>query len=1112
MLGVLVAVQYISAAASTLATLIPVQTVYFPRFTTILFLISSIILICFPLIELLYLATKKKQNSEFFYQNAINDGVLSKIGDNKLRFVVGIIFYFIIFISLPIILQFTTGFPIIISLLMIAQLFPTILLGKLGTSGYFWGINLHYYNIPEKRTLIDDVLHNYKKGLKKFEENPIPILAVPIMIFVYANSFISLGQMIAIIFESSSAQDSLSFTFLLSTSINVLLALVGYYNKYWKKQVKYKLSEILFAGYLICSLSFNLFLNFLVKQPNLLLNDLSVVFGSEINQNTYKFFVPIAMIQKIIFVVFVTYYFLSKGKFKRSVLESILLVSRNRLNPKPLLNLITNKDETIRSEAQNLLEEMYRMYSLKYVPPPEKKKKSKVIELLSSLLGVKKRKQAPFEPIFRVLGSYKKERRKTAKKMIPYMIKDDPERFIELFNKHVRSNNSRKVANLLEAATLDDFKKVYEINLETLLNVLLIGDKLVQKSGMEFLIKHHKDLNWQKNTREILGKLIFNTINSPSINVQETCFSLLSNLDMDDVSEFVSLDSIMNKTEHPNPRVQQNALMLVENLQTSTVGPEMVPKLLKMLDDPDEETKRAAVKSLCLVAGDVEMDLAVEKLQDLMSSKNENLQKESIRLATILITKNPEKYPETLLKKITKLEDFDHLGTFVDENQYLVVKYPNIFLPLLKRFMEQSSIELKEIAKKSLVKIGTDKFEQILDILLNVKEDSRFAVRNFTREILVELGKQSPDKLIQILQDVLIKQEQTKDFGGLIPNLTKTLKDKLYDENFRINAASVLGELSKLFPEEIRAEEIIDSIKYEKSWRVRREIARYFGQMTSNLTKFPFDQFKMLINDENGNVRRALIKSLRDLTEKSPSRVPFEILVNKINDEDTEVREEIIGVVGRLAENHPDKGMEVLIEGLRDEKWPVRNAAAEAIGNLAKSMPEAMPVEILKDIMLNDKDKWTKWQVTRTLQEIVKVRPEIITLKEIVGKVELVDENVSMAYVELLRNIKPEPIEKFFQAIKPLLDKENESIQELLTTTIYQVYNKTKSEYLLSEILKGIIDKDSSVETSHTCAIAARKIAKYDKGEVHKRVKKALGTKCKQTRDPVICKEFTDLE
>ena len=85
MLGVLVAVQYISAAASTLATLIPVQTVYFPRFTTILFLISSIILICFPLIELLYLATKKKQNSEFFYQNAINDGVLSKIGDNKLK-------------------------------------------------------------------------------------------------------------------------------------------------------------------------------------------------------------------------------------------------------------------------------------------------------------------------------------------------------------------------------------------------------------------------------------------------------------------------------------------------------------------------------------------------------------------------------------------------------------------------------------------------------------------------------------------------------------------------------------------------------------------------------------------------------------------------------------------------------------------------------------------------------------------------------------------------------------------------------------------------------------------------------------------------------------------
>ncbi|NMC08674.1 MAG: HEAT repeat domain-containing protein, partial [Candidatus Lokiarchaeota archaeon] len=261
--------------------------------------------------------------------------------------------------------------------------------------------------------------------------------------------------------------------------------------------------------------------------------------------------------------------------------------------------------------------------------------------------------------------------------------------------------------------------------------------------------------------------------------------------------------------------------------------------------------------------------------------------------------------------------------------------------------------------------------------------------------------------------------------------------------------------------------------------------------------------------------RGAVAKGLLAIAKARPravSTMPINQLAALMNDADEAVRETLMSVVGQIGNCCTDDIMPLLLRGLMDEKWPVKNAAAEAMGTIAGTAPDRIPASVLLQAMVADKDKWVRSQAARALSQVVKAKPDAISLVDIAGKIDIHDENMTRAYLELLRHVKPEPMDAFIKTIKPLMASSSTTIQEQVVLTIYAVHGKTNSELLLSTLLKMVVDKEIDKDSMHATAIALGKIALYAEPELKKRVKKVLGSQCLATRDPVVCNEFSALE
>ncbi len=962
------------------------------------------------------------------------------------------------------------------------------------------------------------IFDDRKKVEKQFSETPIPILAVPVMAYVYINGFVSIIQLITDPFLGG--QTTFNLTFLVSTTTNIISALVGFFIRFWRREVKYKVQDMLFAGYLFATLSVNILLTFLVKEPGVLVSSLGVLFNTELTMNNYWMLIPAAMIQRVVFAGMVTYYFVKGGAFKKNVLDSLMVIAANRLVPRILLNFARHPDPRVRTEAAHLLDEMYRMHSLKYVPPPKPSKKiggmKRLMQGLGALITPPKRKQAPFDKVFDALGSEHVQVRAAASKVIDYLFADDPDQALALFESHLDDPDDVKVSCLLESMARVDPGIIARIDAKHLIDRIKQGCTALQATAFGIFKNMWPAIIKEQNLIESTMRLAIDCIDHPSPILQSSCLNFVASLeDTSIIGEHVPLAMFVEKINHPSVKVKESAIKFLDQLLAGGLDTIQLDLIVKLLEDKNPAIQRAALSSLYAVSKRAKVSIPPEMLNALIQSPDKEVQLAAIKIIARLSGQQPGDFDIAPVIALLDSNNANLVNTILQDLGETIERYPDVILQALGKILEKPDIPLKEVAKSYMVKLGKTHFNEVLDRILNIKEDARFAVRNFTREILFDLGQSVPDKLIPVLQTMLIPEKARKNFGNLIPFIDAKVATKVEhtsNETFRVNAASVLGDLAEKFPGKIKIMALFDAAKMEESWRVRRDLVTSLGKMCTTSSDISMTDYFTFFKDTNANVRVAAAKGLLAIAQIKSTSIPIDEIGNLMGDADETVRETLVIVAGKIGTTSSMDVMPLLRRGLDDEKWPVKNAAADAMGKIAESAPEHIPVDALKQVMLEDKDKWARWQAARTLSKVVAVKPGALRLKEIAGKVKTADENMVVALLDLLRVIPPEPMEMFIEVIKPLMSTSTSQMQEQVVLTLNTVHGKTGSELLLSTLLKLVMDKEIDINTLHTSAIALGKIARYAAPELKKRVKKVLGSQCLANRDPVVCNEFTSLE
>nr|MDO8118633.1 HEAT repeat domain-containing protein [Candidatus Sigynarchaeota archaeon] len=553
------------------------------------------------------------------------------------------------------------------------------------------------------------------------------------------------------------------------------------------------------------------------------------------------------------------------------------------------------------------------------------------------------------------------------------------------------------------------------------------------------------------------------------------------------------IDEITRKMNGSDAEVAEVAILCLNQVQGSSTDPARVERTVKMLDEPDPKLKKTALKSALSIIDKVGLDIHPETLEGLVKSDDKEILALSSELAGILVSHDLAKYRPSLIEPVLLSGNTDIVKKLLSSLKETILKHPREFLPVLSTVMSKSDIEIKDLVRPLLVSIGSrdDLFSAVLDVVLNIKEDTRFTVRNFAREILVDIGKNVPEKMIPLIETTLIGEKDKKKIGNAILFLEDRLKTRIDNENFRINAASAIGDLGEIRPDLVDIDLLLVNATQEKNWRIRRDLVTSLGKLAPLRQDFPVDKYVALSTDENANVRVALVRGIAKIVKEKPDAVNEQFLKNMLLDENDDVRENVIKIATNIGGKKSDIVIPLLVQGLHDAKWSVKNASAEALGALSRDAPENIPVDILLDIMLNDKDKWTKWQATLSLRELCKVKPGAVTIKDIAPMSISDDENLAVAFLALLRHVDPNPMDAFFKVIDPFMSSGEKNIQEQVTQTLYEVHPKIKvPEEFLSHLLQVASDKDSSINKIHASVISMGKIAKYGTDDVKKRVKK----------------------
>ncbi|MFX0023130.1 MAG: HEAT repeat domain-containing protein [Candidatus Hermodarchaeota archaeon] len=1007
----------------------------------------------FPLIDFLFIALSKETDEGLTpFHKLINKRIIN-ISENKtLRVFYAIIFYILIFILPPFILNFI-GLPFIITLITWMLGYPLMILTFYGSKGYIAGISNAYYHIPDIKRSIFLNFEDSKRGMKQFTSNPIHYIILGVMLFVFVWAWISLIQTITFFFTRTLAISTMSSVFVFVT---LLFGILGYFTRFWGRKIKYRGIDIYFAAYLMASVGINVLVNFLIVNPSMLEDVFNAwFFTSEIRPN-YFLLAWAAVIEEIVLIIFTSYFFLAKNNdFVLNIKYSKITECGQTFDPIPLFTFIKHSNPKIRKHAIETINMMFERIPLKN----------------NAILNDWKFKNLLLDGIC----DYSKYSRKICSQILVQLENDVPKVTLPWVIEALESPNYDKSIPIAKTLLKAELNFIERIPQELILNLIEDSEWRLRLIGLKVLSRTKSRMN-----EEIFKLIAEKLINDPNSKIVVQVLNFMA-----DISYILPIETIIDKIFHNNDKISAAAIKNIRNLNFKQIDRKLISRIVPLIKDPSSSVRASIFEVLAKIGNFKKNDIP---LLPFIEGLNDSNQKARIAALTAL-----EKYFE----EEPGLLDIDNIINSIDPNNFEILnnvikllgrlwKYdPEKILTTLLIFIKFENKGLRENISDILTENYRNNPNLILQNLIKVPDVTTYITKGIISKTLIKIGK--------------------TDQKNIIPTLLKYTTAE--DDDVRLNALEAIDGLTEEIVDNFDIKPIMIVLQKDRNIQAKRKasaIVSKIAQKDPFLIKPFISEFFSTIGEQDSKVKIVLTKTLLEIAKNSPDIIPIDTILNLFTDNDSSIREMCVKILGLIGHKFTASAVNTLINNaLKDDDWIVREATVSSLGKIISHVDDKEKIIEKLISLLEDEQNWVRWSALNILSDINEVNVSHIPFSNLLVNLRSTDPKIREASARLSR-IYSNQIEEFLDDLLNILGDDSEDVRTSMINSFVEIIKRIGLNRILTKLLENLSGK-GSMATQRSIALILGRTAKYEDDKIKKRVISLLKIRCEMSQDPIIC-------
>ncbi|GAB4304984.1 MAG: hypothetical protein Kow0069_00140 [Promethearchaeota archaeon] len=1036
----------------------------------------------YPLVDFLLLAKSETQEGLTPFQQFLERKLIDRFRPPA-SYGVAVALYAGIVLAPPLLIGVATSFHnFLIVWISWAILIPIAIIAYYGSMGYVAGIFTVYYHVPYMGRSLFVGFESGQRAMEDFKNDPASRILLGLMIFVYVWTWVSLFQTIGL--AAPGGRPLVNTAGAAATVFLVLLfGIVGYFSRFWGRKIKFRTRDVLFAAYIIAAVGLNVMINFLILNQNPLYGTFSgsrwtrpLVSGAEApwsgnNPNPsrdYLGLVPAAIIEETVLVVVITYYFVNRSApFVRNSAHALITRSRQTFDPVPLFNFVTSDVEALQRQAHEAIVEVYGRL-------PNRTE----LDFTASKY---------VNPLTDALCDYDPRARKAAAEALLELERTAGALALPIVLACATSPNVDKRLPALEALLAGPDDLLLKFPRKPLHDMLGDWDWRVRLVAVR-LVSRVAELDATYGPVDLVLPLL----DDPDNDVQASAIHALLKL-----GARVPASAIFSRIDHPNQKVRTAAVAALGSVDLTGSETWLLPLLGRMVQDPNWHVRLTAFEAMAKI-GDAEgAEVPAEVLVEGLKDPNELVRAAAGRVLANVLERKPKAVDAKLLLKTfkegdaaTKRATIPALGALLSASKR---GRGGDLLGLMLDALTHPDEAVKEAAAEVLARRGGVDPIGVVERLVGVPEQKHFVKKGVVSSTVIRVAQERPKEVI--------------------PFLLKVLEEG--DDAERTVAATTIGEVGALHPELFDPQVVARVLLKDPLPRVRQLVSKSISEVVE---REPARVKNIVVNliqglsDENENVRIAISKTLQRISKLAPELVPIPPIVGQLEEKDVFTREALVKVLGHVGHRLPDQAVPALVKAMGDPEWIVRNAAAEALGTVATAVPEGADVAGLLVKALDDEDKWVRSSATAALLKLVKKSPGAVPVDAVVDKVKAeADEQVLKGYVQILGEVASDNFGRVKGLLVECLQSSSGVVRDAAVTTFVRVSGKVPLESFLTELLKLLAD-EVPLPTQRSVAVLLKRLVKYEREDVKKRVVPLLRIRCEMSQDEVICGALQELE
>ena len=1045
-------------------------------------LIFSLLFISiYPLADLLYMASGEKSMTPI-------QKPFKKIIDlvpKPYSYIIAVLMYFFAILLPPLLLINLLQIEVMIAWISWALLYPIVILTYYGVLGFIIAFGMSLSKIPSMERSTFLAFDSSKRANKEFLRDPLNRILYGILIFVYVFQFYAFIRNIVRLdpnfwtAPSSHWYDVFNWMVYVSLGISITV----YFSRFWGRKIKFKTMDIFFASFLIAAVGINVLTTYTVSfyfQFESIYTQFSLTavyyeqYATGFPVGKYNQFTLAANIEETVLMIGITYFlfFEKNRKYWKEILYGQITQSLEVFNPVPSFNMLSKDDINLREHSKDVLKEMYDRLPIR-----------KGYDLN--------------DPIFRdslfdaICDPSNLIAQNVGKEILGNLMENYPKKTFSMLKDVLDSNNFDKVISVLSVLLKHGDELLTLMDSNTFFNLLNHPDYRIRNVSIEILNKQFNENisdSFKISPTEKQISLIIEHLENPDYNFQ---FNILHFLSM--YPDMVPQEVFSDRLDHPITKIRSIAAKASSTIKLDDIDHATIPKLIEMMDSANPEIKISVFSALTKIGHFNENKIPIDPFISGLLDQNNSIRNVAVEGVLAILKEKPYSIKANYILSIIDSQDVEIQQTLLRVLEALWKQSFITIFPKMIEFVHSESSDLQRLAQKILVNMGLQDPKLLVSKLVLEPDTESFIKRGKISETIIKIAKENSKRVIPIMIENISNEK----------------------EFIRLNVATVLSELSSIYPEEIPLDIIVNQWSKEEKIKVSKELTNCISNISN---KEPM-KFKLYMNQildtfskSNSTLRLIIAKVFINIAEKNHELIPFDVIQKLTIDEDSYIREIGIKIIGSVGKFYPKKSISIIQNGLKDPEWNVKNAATDAFNKIGKEIESDDLIYEIKNL-LKDENKWTRLAALEMIINYAEKNQSIISLDETLNLINQTGNEEIYIYnlAKLLGIVGTQDFKKSFPEMINLMKNPSKKIRDGMISGMVKLSNVIDNNILIPKLLFYLSD-ETEIILQQSVSLVFKRIMKYETGEIKQRVISVLTIRAGVSQDPILLSVLSELQ